>query len=103
MIEKEHAPVIVALFAAGALYWHEAWPFNVGGPLDFQTEYMPEVAYRVGTDTRWWVGDRYSSSAACWQATLAAYGRWAQQSDTRVISAACRVMRGQRFLDRTRG
>lgn len=104
MKDKARSPaLVVVIAAAAALYWFEAWPFSVGGPLDFQTEYIPEVGYRVGSDTRWWIGDRYSSSSTCWDAAVSASRRWSQQSETRVTSVACRVMRGERFLDRTRG
>lgn len=90
------------LLALAGLWFFEVWPFSVGAPLDFQTEYMPEVGYRSGEETIWFVGERMSDKSECYDEAVYSSRRLANADPSRVVSIACRVMRGDRFLDRSR-
>lgn len=93
-------PYILAIVAG--LWWFEAWPFSVSGPLDFQTEYMPEVGYYKDGGVVWYVGERMKDSRKCVDEAIYASRRLTNLTPSRVTSIACRVMRGDRFLDRVK-
>lgn len=91
----------VLLLMAG-LWYFELWPFSVEGPLDFQTEYAAEVGYYRGTERAWFVGSRHRKKEACINEAISRFNTLNHESPGRAFSWSCRVMRGERFLDRTR-
>jgi hypothetical protein len=92
-----------AVIIIGGMFWLDVWPFSVGAPLDFRTEYMAEVGYYDNNRQAWFVGERTKSLDACILEAQARYAGYNRNSPGRAFSWACRVMRGERFLDRTRG
>jgi hypothetical protein len=85
-----------------ALWFFDLWPFSVGAPLDFQTEYIPEVVYMVGAGETSFLGPRIRSRDACIDLAHSQARHIAERSRSRVVSTHCRVMRGDSFLDRVR-
>lgn len=93
-------PFLLVILAA--LWYFETWPFSVAGPLDFQTEYMAEVGYYQGSDRVWFVGSRQKKKEACIDEAVSRFNSLNRESPRRAFSWSCRIMRGERFLDRTR-
>jgi hypothetical protein len=92
----------IALLAA-AIWFFELWPFSVGAPLDFQTEYIPEVIYLDGNEDKTWLGPRLKGYRdLCLELAHDQSKRIAGANPTRVRSVACRIMRGERFLSRAK-
>lgn len=90
------------LLVLAALWWFEVWPFAAGDPLDFQTEYIPEVGYYRDDAIVWWTGERFKDKTKCLDSARVNSRGLTNSTPTRVTSIACRVMRGERFLDRAK-
>lgn len=90
------------LIVAFGLWYFETWPFSIGAPLDFQTEYMPEVGYYKDGSVTWYVGDRIKKREDCYAEAVYASRSLTGDTPSRVTSISCRVMRGDRFLTRVK-
>lgn len=90
------------LVALAGLWWFEIWPFSVDGPLDFQTEYIPEVGYYRDGSTVWWTGERFKDKDKCLDSARVNSRGLSNSTPSRVTSVACRIMRADRFLDRVK-
>jgi hypothetical protein len=93
----------LSIIVIAALWLSGSWPFDQGGPFDFKTEYMAEVGYYAGEERRWYVGSRTRDKSACLSEAISIYNQYNWQSSGRAFSWSCRIMSGDRFLDRTRG
>lgn len=90
------------ILLSAALWLFDVWPFSVGAPFDYQTEYMPEVVYWSGRDEATYLGPRVRDRDMCINLAHDQSRRIAGANASRIISTHCRIMRGERFLDRAR-
>lgn len=82
------------------LWFFEVWPFGYGHLLGPRVEYVAEVSYRVGDRIDWRTGIRRPSLTEC-RHDIADIVSSIRRAEHRVVGSSCRIMHGERFMDRT--